>query len=234
MQFSSPTSRPEDGLYLPENAGWFTRLRVAVRALRVLEKQPDDSVAAPLLTASLDGDTFAKLVAELENTAEGRLLLRDRPSLQKGTIDLDVLQALPRDTLGHAFARYYADNGIAPFESPYVVRNDVDFAVKRFRETHDLVHVVTGYGTDALGEMELQAFLVGNLGLRTSILILTFAALLRPHGLPPIWKYTDKLKRAYRRGRESEKVVRHHYERFWEITLEDARRLLGIPPLAAA
>lgn len=30
----------------------------------------------------------------------------------------------------------------------------------------DMVHVLTGYDTDALGEMELQAFALGNLQLR--------------------------------------------------------------------
>jgi ubiquinone biosynthesis protein COQ4 len=63
------------------------------------------------------------------------------------------------------------------------------------------VHVLTGYGTDALGEMELQAFALGNLSLRTSALILLFAATLQPHGLPPIWRYTDKLRAAFSRGR---------------------------------
>jgi ubiquinone biosynthesis protein COQ4 len=234
MSFSSPTARVEDGLYLPEGASVFTRLRVAIRALRVLEKKPDDSVAAPLFNASLDGDRFEALVRELSQSEEGRALLRARPSMQGSSIDLDALRAMPEGTLGRAFAKYFDDNKIQPFESPYEVRNAVDYLVKRYRETHDLVHVLTGYGTDALGEMELQAFALGNLSLRTSALILLFAATLQPHGLPPIWRYTDKLRAAFSRGRRSAKIVAHPYERFFSMSVEDARRALRIAEARSA
>lgn len=234
MSFSSPTARIEDGLFLPEGASLFTRLRVAVRALKVLEKRPDDGIAAPLFNASLDGDIFHRLCTELAKSEDGRELLADRPSLQGSNIDLAALGGLPEGTLGNAFARYFKDNGIQPFESPYEVRNEVDYLVKWYRETHDLHHVVTGYGTDSLGEMELQAFVAGNMGLRTSVLILLFAAVLRPHGLPPIWKYARKLRAAYRRGQRTERLVRVRYERFWESTVETVRQRLGIPPLTPA
>lgn len=227
MNATSPTTRMEDGLFLPERASVLTRLRVAVRALRVLEKRPDDTVAAPVLNASLDGDTFERHVRAMANSELGRALLAKRPSLQRSNLDLDALRAMPEGTLGRAFAKYFEDHKIAPFESPYEVRNDVDYIVKRYRETHDLVHVLTGYDTDALGEMELQAFALGNLSLRTSVLILTFAAILRPHGLPPMWKYADKLRHAFARGRRSSNIVAHEYERFWAMSVEDARRAMG-------
>lgn len=230
MNAGAPTARIEDGLYLPEDASVFTRLRVAVRALRVLEKRPDDTVAAPVLNASLDGDTFARHVRAMAERERGRALLAKRPSLQKSSLDLDALRAMPEGTLGHAFAKYFDDHKIAPFESPYEVRNDVDYIVKRYRETHDLVHVLTGYDTDALGEMELQAFALGNLQLRTSVLILSFAALLRPHGLPPMWRYAAKLRRAFERGRRSRNIVEHEYEQCFSMTLDEARRALGIAP----
>ncbi|OJH41714.1 Coq4 family protein [Cystobacter ferrugineus] len=230
MNVSSPTSRIEDGLFLPEGASLFTRLRVAVRALKVLEKRPDDGIAAPLLNASLDSEVFHRLCVELARSEDGRELLTARPSLQGSSIDLAALGRLPEGTLGNAFARYFSDNGISPFESPYEVRNDVDYLVKWYRETHDLHHVVTGYATDAVGEMELQAFVAGNLGLRTSILILLFAAVLQPHGLPPFWKYAGKLRAAYRRGQRSEKLIRIRYERFWAAPVDAVRRQLGLLP----
>lgn len=234
MTHTAPTARVEDGLYLPEGASWWTRLRVALRALRVLEKRPDDTVAQPVFNASLDSETFARHVASLAETERGRALLAARPSLSASALDLEALRAMPEGTLGHALARYYADRGIAPFESPYEVRNDVDYIVKRYRETHDLVHVLTGYGTDALGEMEVQAFALGNLGLRTSALILTFAALLQPHGLPPMRTYLAKLERAFQRGRLSQSVLVHDYERYWGLSVEDARADGLLPGLRRA
>jgi ubiquinone biosynthesis protein COQ4 len=216
-------------LFLPEHAGVFTRLRVGFRALRVLEKKPDDSIAAPVLNASIDGEVFAHLLGELAQSEAGRKLLRDRPCMKNG-VDLDSLAQLPQTTLGHALAAYYRDNRIQPFETPYSTDKDVDYLIKRYRETHDLVHVLTDYGTDALGEMELQAFVAGNLGLRTSVMILCFAAVLTPHGLPPIWKYTDKLRAAFKRGQQSASILLPHYEQYFTWNVDDARRAMRLAP----
>ncbi len=94
-QFSAPVSRAEDGLYLPEGASLFKRLQTAVRALKVLEKHPDDPVAAALLNAGLDGDLYRREAEALKATEFGRALLAERPTLQKGSVDLDALAKLP-------------------------------------------------------------------------------------------------------------------------------------------
>lgn len=228
-KFSAPVSRVEDGLYLPERPSLFTRLKVAFRALRVLEKAPDDPIAAPVFNAAIDGPVFQAHAAALRETPEGEKLLNERPTLQAHNIDLRALARLPEGTVGRAFAKYFEDNKLHPFSTPYELRNDQDYIVKWYRETHDLHHVLTGYTTDSLGEMELQAFAWGNLGLRTSRFILFFAALLRPHGLPPIWRYAARLRAAYRRGRASKNLFSVRYEQHMETTVDALRALLAIP-----
>jgi ubiquinone biosynthesis protein COQ4 len=223
---------PGGPMYLPDGAGWLTRFKVALRAMFVLADNKEDGVAAPVLNASLDGDKFQRLAEELAQTAHGRELLRERPNLTSETIDLAALQALPEGTLGNALAQYYFDNGIRPFESPYPVRNDVEYLAKRYREIHDIVHLITGYGTDALSEMELQAFILGNIGFRQAVLILSFAAILRTDGLPPVWTYADKLRAAYRRGQRSKDVVLSpRYERYWSTPLAEVQASVGVASL---
>lgn len=223
--------RRGDPLYLPPRASKLTRLRVAVRALRVLEKQPDHTVAAPVLSASLDGDIFRRHAAKLLETPAGSALLAERPSLQKSNVDLLALGQLERGTVGRAFAEYFADNKILPFESPYEVRDHGDYLIKWYRETHDLHHIITEYGTDPIGEMEVQAFALGNLGFRVSMLILAFAALLRPMGMPPLWKYWKRLRVAYRRGKQSESLFSVRYEQYLEEKVETLQAALRIPRL---
>lgn len=227
-KFSAPVSRVEEGLYLPERPSLFTRLKVAFNALKVLDKRPDDPIAAPVFNAAIDGPVFQGHADALRQTPEGAALLDERPSLQARDLDLPALGQLPEGTVGRAFAQYFIDNRIHPFSSPYEVRNDLDYVVKWYRETHDLHHVLTGYATDALGEMELQAFAWGNLGLRTSPFILFFAALLRPHHLPPIWRYSDRLRAAYRRGKASKSLLSVRYERSMAQPVEALRAALGL------
>jgi len=219
----------EDGTYLPAEASVFTRLHVAYKALRALEKVQDDPVAGALISASLDGDVFRRHAARLAETEAGRALLADRPALHRDSVDLGALRELASGTVGRAYAQYYADNGILPFESPYDVRNDGDFLMKWYRETHDLHHIVTEYGTDPVGEMELQAFALGNLGFRHSLFILTLTALLRPMGMAPVWTYWSRLRAAYRRGKQSHDLFSVRYERYFDQKVETLRADLSIP-----
>jgi len=65
-------------------------------------------------------------------------------------VAMDHLRSLPPGTLGHAWAAHLDANGLQPFvQGP------------RRQQLHDGVHVLTGYGTDPLGEAEVQAFLLG-------------------------------------------------------------------------
>jgi ubiquinone biosynthesis protein COQ4 len=230
MYATTPFLSPEDPLYLPEGAGYLARFKVAVRAMTVLAKVKEHGIAAPVLNVSLDAEVFSRISEELRRTEEGQVLLRTRPNLQAGALDLEALHALPEGTLGKALARYYVDNGIEPFESPYPVRNDVDYLAKRYREVHDVVHVITGYGTDPVGELELQAFMFANAGLRQCLMIIAFAALLRPDGLPPVWRYADKLHTAYRLGRQCKDLVGPLYEDFWAASVEEVRQQLELAP----
>lgn len=65
-------------------------------------------------------------------------------------VEMDYLRSLPPGTLGHAWAEHLDANGLAPF-----VRGP------RRQQLHDGIHVLTGYGTDPVGEAEVQAFLLG-------------------------------------------------------------------------
>lgn len=75
----------------------------------------------------------------------------DRFHLNVGPIvEMDYLRSLPPGSLGHTWAAHLDANGLQPFvQGP------------RRQQLHDGVHVLTGYGTDAVGEAAVQAFLLG-------------------------------------------------------------------------
>ncbi len=223
------TLAADHALYLPRDAGLFTRAKVALRAFMVLKDDNENSTASPVLNAAMDAETFQRIATDLAKSAEGRQLLAERPDLQAGAVDLAALRRLPEGTLGRALAEYYVANGIAPFVSDYPVHSDVEYLAKRYREVHDVVHIITGYGTDVVGELELQAFVLGNIGLKQPLLIIPMVATLRPRGLAPIWTYAHKLVAAYRRGRASREIaVQPRYEHCWSWRIEDVRRAVGI------
>ncbi|HEX8433487.1 Coq4 family protein [Archangium sp.] len=219
-------------LSLPDNASLFTRLRVALQALQVLKNDPANATCGQLLNICLDLNVYASLAQQLQRSEEGRRMLSERPSLQGKELDLTVLERLPEGTLGHAFARYFRDNKISPFETTLELKDDIDVIGKRYRETHDLLHVLTGYGTDVVGEMELQAYALGNLGIHTAVLILLFGTFERLKERQPgvgMSEYLRRLRAAYHRGRASQQFLGFWFEHHWETPVATLRARLCAP-----
>lgn len=218
-------------LTLPPNASIVTRVRIGLKALEKIVGDEGNPYYGPLLNACMDSETYEGLAKLWRETAEGRELLDERPSLQGCELDLEALASLPEGTLGHEFVAYFEANGIEPFISDFPVRNDVDYLSKRYRETHDLFHVITGYGTDELGEMELQAFVLGNLGLRQTLLILAFSVprQVQQRGVGMLPDYARRLLAAYRRGRNSRELLSVRYEDLWEQPVSVLAELMCAP-----
>ena len=102
---------------------------------------------------------------------------------------------------------------------------------RRMRDTHDIWHVLTGYGRDALGEACLVAFSYQQTkGLGWALI--AFGALTRARG-PGAKPYRVAIREGFRRGRASAWLPGEDYERLLAEPLEAARRRLGLaPPIA--
>jgi ubiquinone biosynthesis protein COQ4 len=217
---------------LPENASLLTRLRVASQCLKVLRNDPTNPAAGQTFNLTLNGGLYTSLAQRLRRSEEGRRLLSERPSLQGKELDLAAFERLPEGTLGHEFARYFRDNQISPFETTLVLKNDVDYLSKRYRETHDLLHVLTGYATDVMGEMELQAYVLGNVGVRTSAFVLlssTLEQLKHPRAGVDRSEYLRRVWAAYHRGRVSPQFLGFWFEHHWETPVATLRERLCAP-----
>jgi ubiquinone biosynthesis protein COQ4 len=226
-----PTIDPKT-LFLPDDASLFTRVRVALQAMKAIKGDEGNPVYGQLINACLDGNVYVSLAEQLLLREDGRRMLSERPSLQGKTLDLEALERLPEGTLGHEFARYFRDNEISPFETTLEIKNNVDFIGKRYRETHDLLHVLTGYGTDVVGEMEVQAYALGNLGIHTAVLILLVGTLGQLKARPSsseLSLYLRRLWAAYHRGRTSQLFLDFWFEHHWETPVTTLRERLCAP-----
>jgi ubiquinone biosynthesis protein COQ4 len=201
------------------------RLEVGLSVLRKLVNDPTNPEIGLHYLRNLDGDLHAEMARDLMQDPEGRQLLQDRPRLDAGSIRLDELARLPAGSLGQAYARFFRERRIEPFFTAAPIVSDADYITNRMRETHDLWHVVTGYGTSPTGELELQAFSYGNMGNPSSLLILSCipgVELREDMGGLPGW-----LTGAYRRGRAARSFAGIYWERRWETPLAALRAELG-------
>lgn len=137
----------------------------ALRALRRLSKNPDDTAEVfRVLRALPSGDRNFR---RFRRTEQGRRLLEERPELLEVLSDREALLAMPPGSLGRTYAEFVereqisadglVDASLAGGDGRVDDPDRLLFGA-RLRDSHDLWHVVTGYGRDLLGEAALLAF----------------------------------------------------------------------------
>src|SRR5690606_37799839 len=101
------------------------------------------------------------------------------------------------------------------------------YVAQRVRQTHDVWHVLTGYGPDVEDELALQGFTFAQMGMPSSFLIATLGTLARaPRSIARVLE-------GYRRGKASAFLPTVRFEAMWQRPLLDVRRELRIPPAQA-
>jgi ubiquinone biosynthesis protein COQ4 len=224
-------STSETPVVLPK--GVIGRFRFGLRAFRKLIRNPADPLHGPIFQMCMEYKLLRKVTRRLERHAEGRRLLAERPRLNATTVSLATMQAAhPPCSLGQAYAAYFAAAGIEPFEPPRLaVETNHEYVATRLREAHDVLHVVTGYGTDDLGELELQWFNCGNLGWGPLpiIMLIAFFAMGRMKKYGGLWRVLACVRAAYRRGRQSRTMASMYWEDYWHLPVRDIQALLCAP-----
>lgn len=215
---------------LSPHASLVTRIRVGIEALVVLKDEMANPHYARLLHLAFDRETYVRLAAAMRETPEGRRILEERRTIP-GDVALDELAALPEGTLGHEYARYFREHGIEPFTFEFPLADDADFLNKRYRETHDIHHMITGYGIDDLGEVELQAFYFGNLRFRHAALIATtwIPVQIGRGAFRDLPESFRRIRAAYRRGQRSRMLLGVRFDELWERPVSELARELCAP-----
>ena len=218
---------------LPKTA--FGRLTMGIKAFRRLVRNPADPPNGPLFQMCVEHGLHKKLARDFMCNPEGSRLLAERPRLNVMTVSLDAMAALPSDSLGYAYNSYFEHNGLSPFDPPVLpVETLEEYVCTRIREAHDVVHVVTGYGTDEVGEIELQCFNLGNLPWGMIPIITSAGAvvmgargrLAKYGGRRVVWK---RMRAAYRRGRASRSLGSVMWEDHWRKPVRELQELLCAP-----
>ena len=143
----------------------------AMRAMRKLLTDPDDTTQVFHIIEALKGDSLWAAVKRLRASGAGRVLLKKKPNIVSKLNDRDGLLALPEGSLGRAYYDFVhgenlsADGLIAASETnarAEIYRGlseDEIWLADRLRDIHDLQHVMTGYGRDPVGELSLLSFM---------------------------------------------------------------------------
>lgn len=215
------------------------RLRRAFGALRKVVADPEQTEAVLEFFEYMNAGSSDKRVTRFYAEPGAEALFAARRAIDSRSVDLDALAALPPGTLGHEYVRFLRERGLSPdvFQAPERT-TDIRgaYVAQRFRQTHDLWHVVVGFDTDPSSEIALQAFMFGQIGApATGILaaVGTLRAAMLGH------RIGRAALAAYRRGRASRYMGAFPWEDHWATPVAELRVRLGIettamPPIPAS
>ena len=224
---------------VPVSAPGSRRIRplAALRAIRALIRNPDDTARVFDVIQALSGTTGERLFTRFRASDTGRRLLDERPALLARLSDREALLALPRGTLGHSYAEFMRREQISAdglVEASEHTRDALPperrWFADRLRDMHDLWHVVTGYERDLLGEASLLAFTYAQTR-NPGIGAIVATAWWRAGRVNP--EARRLLRDGYRRGRDAAWLPGQPWEELLALPLEEVRERLGVgaPPV---
>ena len=213
-------------------------LNQRIQSLRMLAglgkflQHPDDLQSVYAVAASVQGSPMAAQMMRHMLSQPG-IAAMIQQQWRPAPIDLDALEQLPPGSLGHCYASQLKSQGITPqtLIDPTPITSDKEFIVHRLKETHDIVHVLTGFGVDGVGEIGLQAF---NLAQNRSPLavLLIFGGMLKTlQDDEPLEELLHAISRGFEMGLKAECVVGSRLEDAWERPLNEWRMELNLPQL---
>ena len=217
--------------------------RRAWKAIRVLIADSSRTEEVFELLGALEGPLEDKLFREFARQPEGRKLLEEKPRLLDSLSDRTWLRDLPNESFGRTYLAFVEKNGIdaaglveadaagGAAERERGLDADRRWFADRGRDSHDLWHTLTGYGTDEAGEASLLAFTFASYPNPGIAVILLFAALLGPKTLSFEWE--RYLWQAYRRGSQAQ-LDFARYEDWLPLPLAEVRQKAGIVPAERA
>ena len=84
------------------------------------------------------------------------------------------LAKMPSDSIGRAYLQHLETNGLDPdFYRPPKITRVIDYLSYRLYNVHDIWHTILTYDASIVGEIEVQAFTLGQIDSPISIFLIT-------------------------------------------------------------
>ena len=188
----------------------------------------DLNSVADLVDNMIDSPQMVDSIRRFKEVAGGAEMLEQRyPPMQP---DIERLIQLPEGSLGRSYAELIRRLNYDPqFFRPRPIDSEAQWLTQRVATTHDIHHVVAGFGTMPAGESGVLAITAAQIGFPAYVL-LTTAGQLASFRLQ-LQRY-EELAQAVAHGMaigyQAQCLVAARWEEGWERPISDWRLELGI------
>lgn len=204
---------------------------------KLLADQEDTEQAFQIIEA-LNGRAQLTNLERFAASEAGAVQLQRKEHLPPLLDDHAWIRELPEDTVGRVYVDFMEREGLTAqglvdeSEKMHRTRPQYDDDLKwfgnRLRDTHDLCHVLSGYGRDVLGEACLLGFTYSQNPGRGALFIAYLTARKISQNLPKEARVMDCLWEGKRNGRDALPIIREDIIALLHEPIEDARRRLNI------
>jgi len=211
------------------------RFQEALRSLRSLKllgeigrSGGDLASVADLVDNFAGSEAMARCLERFRALPGGAELLHEAPPPL--VLDLKALAALPEGSLGHVVARTLQTLGYDPdFARSRPTDSEERWLTQRIATSHDIHHVVSGFGTREEGEAGVLAISAVQIGFPAFVVLNTAASFasfrFRPERFPLV---SQAIARGGAIGLGCAPFCTQRWEEGWERPLVDWRRELGL------
>lgn len=170
----------------------------------------------------------------------GQALRQSEPYLPAILDDHEALRRLPAGTVAHAYCDFMEREGLTAqglvdeFDKFAKHREKFDdqftWYLNRMRDVHDLLHVLTGYGRDALGEASVLAFTYSQQPSPAHLFIGYMAGLNIRKQVGRDAPILSSIREGQRLGKACPRLCEQPIREILALPYDEARRRLNITP----
>lgn len=204
-----------------------------------LVRNKEDTTQVFETVVSLSGGSGVRMFRRFVATPYGKRVVSEPVQLEQILSDREALRQLPDGSVGRAYLDFMEGEKLtaeglvdAAEEAGINYRDETDF--EEFRRmflhlnvSHDLWHVITGYGRDALGELCNLVFTYGQSRNRGFLLIILIGMLAQKLEQPRA-KIISSLMEARRNVKASNWILQYDVEAMLKMPLAEARDMLNL------
>jgi ubiquinone biosynthesis protein COQ4 len=200
--------------------------------LKMLAGDLSLDVVGEMVFALLDTPSFDLAVKHLQRDPQSAALIKER--YMAPPHDLTTLLQYPPDSLGYIYGKSMKATGFRA-EDLYQhmpIYSDASYVEARLSQTHDIWHIITGFGASPTDEIGLQAFHLSQFPYPLAVSLLSSSMmstlLLAPEELPTL---LNAIQTGADMGKNTKSLFAQKWEEAWEKPLNQWRDELNLIPL---
>ncbi len=224
----------------PDRPPMTLRPAKAWRHFRELLKDKENTAEVFHIFESLPWRGLIPAATAFLSSEKGKAIRASEPYLPSLLDDHAALRRLPEGTVAHAYCDFMEREGLTAkglvdefdtfMEGRPRLKDQIEWYFNRLRDTHDLLHVLTGYGRDALGEQCVLAFTYSQQPSPAHLFIGYAGGLEIKKKVKSSAPVLRAIREGQRLGKACPRIVETPIRELLAMPLDEARRKLNITP----